>query len=83
MPNHTHAVSLAASSPTARGTNSATHVGSYVAEGGIYTTVKNTTMTPDPVALTPTGGPQAHQNRSPFLAVNYCIALQGFFPPRS
>jgi microcystin-dependent protein len=28
-----------------------------------------------------TGG-QPHENRQPFLTINYCIALQGIFPPR-
>jgi microcystin-dependent protein len=27
-----------------------------------------------------TGGSQAHQNMQPFLALNFCIALQGLFP---
>ncbi|HMM66073.1 MAG TPA: phage tail protein, partial [Dokdonella sp.] len=26
------------------------------------------------------GGSQAHQNMQPFLALNFCIALQGIFP---
>ena len=30
-----------------------------------------------------TGGNQPHENRSPFLALNYCIALTGIFPNRS
>jgi len=83
MPNHTHTASLAASAPVARGTNSTTPVGSYVADGGVYATAKNTTMAPDSVALTATGGSQAHENRSPFLVVNYIIALEGVFPPRN
>ena len=29
-----------------------------------------------------TGG-QPHENRQPFLTINYCIALQGVFPPRT
>ncbi len=29
------------------------------------------------------GGSQAHNNMQPFLAVNFCIALQGLFPPRN
>ena len=33
-------------------------------------------------ALAPAGG-QAHENRMPFLALNYCIALQGIFPSRN
>jgi len=28
------------------------------------------------------GNGQAHENRMPFLALNYCIALQGVFPQR-
>jgi microcystin-dependent protein len=30
-----------------------------------------------------TGGAEAHDNRQPLLAMNFCIALQGIFPPRS
>jgi microcystin-dependent protein len=33
--------------------------------------------------LTQTGGTTPHNNLQPFLGVNYCIALQGVFPPRS
>ena len=29
------------------------------------------------------GGGQPHENRMPHLAINYCIALQGIYPPRS
>lgn len=30
-----------------------------------------------------TGGGQSHENRQPYLAINYIIALQGVFPSRS
>lgn len=29
------------------------------------------------------GGNQPHENRPPYLALNFCIALQGIFPSRS
>ena len=29
------------------------------------------------------GGGQPHENRMPFLALNYCIALQGIFPSQN
>ena len=29
------------------------------------------------------GGGQAHENRQPFLALTYCIALQGIFPSQN
>lgn len=38
------------------------------------------TMLPGTIANT--GGSQPHENRQPFLAVNFCIALQGVFPSR-
>jgi len=34
-------------------------------------------------ALGPTGGNQPHNNLQPCLSLNFCIALQGIFPPRS
>lgn len=33
--------------------------------------------------VTPSGGGQAHDNLQPYLVLNYCIALQGVYPPRS
>lgn len=30
-----------------------------------------------------TGGSQPHENRQPFLVLNFCIALQGVFPSRN
>jgi len=34
-------------------------------------------------SITPVGGSQAHLNQQPFLALSFCIALQGIFPSRS
>ncbi|GGK85742.1 phage tail protein [Deinococcus radiotolerans] len=36
-----------------------------------------------PSALAPAGGSQPHNNMQPYLTANFCIALQGVFPPRS
>jgi len=36
-----------------------------------------------PEALAPAGGDQPHNNMQPYLTFNFCIALQGVFPPRS
>jgi microcystin-dependent protein len=46
---------------------------------------QDSTMHPVAVTLAggtsqPTGGNQGHENRQPFLAMNYCIALNGVFP---
>lgn len=34
------------------------------------------------VILPNEGGNQAHENMQPWIAMNYCISLQGIFPPR-
>ncbi|HEX4007812.1 MAG TPA: tail fiber protein [Acidobacteriaceae bacterium] len=34
-------------------------------------------------AVANTGGGQPHENRPPYLVLNFCIALQGVFPARS
>jgi microcystin-dependent protein len=36
-----------------------------------------------PSALAPAGGNQPHNNLMPYLTLNFCIAMQGVFPPRS
>lgn len=34
-------------------------------------------------ALQPAGGSQPHDNMQPYLALNFCIALEGIFPARN
>ena len=41
----------------------------------------NAVMKPDASGLT--GGSLPHNNMMPYLTLNFCIALQGVFPPRS
>ena len=52
-------------------------------QGNINFLVSSAT-TPDitlsPQALSISGGSQAHENRQPFLSLNYYIALEGIFP---
>lgn len=36
-----------------------------------------------PLALAPAGGDLPHNNRQPYLGLNFCIALQGIYPPRT
>ena len=48
--------------------------------------VYSATSTPTPLAdqaLVPAGGDQPHNNMMPYLNFNFCIALQGVFPPRT
>lgn len=47
-----------------------------------YASNQNLT-TLDPRAITNVGGSQAHENRSPYLTLLFCIALQGAFPSQN
>jgi microcystin-dependent protein len=37
----------------------------------------------NPNVLAPAGGDQPHNNMQPYLTLNFCIALQGIYPPRT
>lgn len=49
----------------------------------VFPLANNTDIKPmSPFALAPSGGNQPHNNLQPYLTLNFCIALQGVFPPR-
>jgi microcystin-dependent protein len=37
----------------------------------------------DPSSVSTVGGSQSHENMQPYLALEFCIALQGIFPSRN
>lgn len=82
MPAHNHAVNASASEAGSRSpagelfANQSGGVNSYATSGGAATPMAAQ-------AVTPAGGGLPHNNMAPFLAFNFCIALQGVFPPRS
>lgn len=81
MPAHAHAVrgnNALGDSPTPAG-NTLARFGSLNAYQ--QETVANlVAMAPE--GLPPAGGSQPHNNLQPYLTLNFCIALQGVFPPR-
>ena len=50
--------------------------------GAVYNTTISNIVQFAPQALSPAGGSLPHNNMQPFLALNFCIALQGVFPAR-
>jgi microcystin-dependent protein len=99
IPQHTHAVNIASltaasKSRTAAG-NQQTPVGNIPAIDAAGGPASYTNAAPDsnmhasavtlggvPTAAI-SGGDQPHTNMQPSLTLNFCIALQGVFPPRS
>jgi microcystin-dependent protein len=53
------------------------------ASGNLYNVANPAPTAMSPEGLAPAGGDQPHNNMQPYLTVNFCIALQGVFPPRS
>jgi microcystin-dependent protein len=48
----------------------------------MYSTANSNALM-SPSAIQVVGGGQPHNNMMPYLVLNYCIALQGIYPPRS
>jgi microcystin-dependent protein len=78
VPIHTHQLSAAG------GANLAKPAGALIASGSgtIYTPASNLTAM-NAASLGQTGGGQPHENRQPYLVMNWCIALTGIFPSRN
>lgn len=85
MPTHIHA--LQGNNAVVGGTANATvqsPIGAFWANDGksIFTnSAPNSAMSP--LTVSNVGGSQPHENRSPFLVLNFCIALQGIFPSQT
>ncbi len=84
IPGHTH--TLKASSSSADESVATDHVlaTSSPAPDMLYKNPETATMTSlHEESITHAGGGQTHNNMQPYLALNYCIALQGLFPSRN
>ena len=58
------------------------HAGTGLASA--YTSGQNqTNQTMNNNMIAPAGGDQPHNNMQPYLTLNFCIALQGIYPPRT
>ena len=81
VPSHTHQLqgtTTAASTPNPVGNVFGTTAGnllSYAGASGLQAM--------NQASIGNNGGSQPHENRQPFLVMNWCIALQGIFPSRS
>jgi microcystin-dependent protein len=49
----------------------------------LYASITNPLVPMAGQALAPNGGGQPHNNMQPYLTLNFCIALQGIYPPRT
>jgi microcystin-dependent protein len=82
MPSHTHTLTVYNQSDTTK-VSATPAAGNYLGlpTAGtpfVTTTTANAQFAPNMIG--PSGGGQPHENRQPYLASNFCIALQGVFP---
>ena len=78
MPTHNHPF-RANSGATTQATPAGAALGS---SPNTYSAFNNPTSI-QPATISNVGGGQAHENRQPYLALNWVIALQGIFPSRN
>ncbi len=89
MPAHSH--SFTASTGNANvvdPTNALIAKGNWSFQGSGWLVVTYSTTAPNTQmdlanAISIAGGSQPHNNMMPYLTLNFCIALQGVFPPRT
>ena len=80
MPFHNHALQAS----QADGINQAPLNELYATGIGVGQYANAGSVTPLAIsALTPAGGSLPHNNLQPYLTLNFCIAMQGVFPPRT
>ena len=83
MPIHTHNLQATVEDGT-QGTLSPNITLATSVSGTLYQTTTNANLTlMSPQSLAPAGGSLPHNNMMPYLTLNFCIALQGVFPPRT
>ena len=81
MPNHDHTAK--ASTTNADQNNPDGHILAQALNFYVPTATNPTQQEISQATVTNVGGSQAHDNMQPYLALNYCIALQGLFPSRN
>ena len=81
IPSHLHNVTASSQDGTDNHP-----VNNYPAQGvgiNLYVNAGTTPVTMNDNAIAPAGGDQPHNNMQPYLTLNFCIALQGVYPPRT
>jgi len=83
LPSHTHGVKAVSTAGTTTSPDGASWAVPHAARGqALYASAAGATGTMAG-AFVNSAGEQAHNNMQPYLTLNFCIALQGVYPPRT
>jgi microcystin-dependent protein len=80
MPAHSHTLNASNGVATTSAPSPAAGLARSRGGNSYDVALPTTQMAPNTAALT--GGSLPHNNMMPYLTLNYCIAMQGVFPPR-
>jgi len=83
MPSHTHSVSATSDAASVAGPGGNIWAQAISDQGAFNYYHNQTNSLMNPFALQLAGGSLPHNNMQPYLVLNFCIAMQGVFPPRS
>ena len=84
MPQHDHVLHATNASATQAGPAGALPAQVTAGVDFVYSSASdNLNVSLNSAAVANVGGGQAHDNMQPYIAVNFCIALQGLFPSRN
>ncbi len=83
MPGHVHTASAVNSDSTDQSPIGELFAGGLGGIAAFAPKAGNNLTTFSDVMLAPAGGDQPHNNLQPYLTLNFCIALQGVYPPRT
>lgn len=82
IPAHTHGLLASTDAATFRSPSGSTHRAVGSSDDGFLFGPPSNLDWAAPQALAPAGGSLPHENMQPYVTFNFCIALQGVFPPR-
>jgi microcystin-dependent protein len=82
LPQHVHFASGTNTSATATAPGGALYASASAAVGTPFGP-PTSPVAMAPASVSAVGGSQPHENRQPYLVLNFCIALQGIFPSQN
>lgn len=83
MPQHTHALQGTSGAGNTRSAAGAALAKEAAGQTAVYNNAPTVDSTLSPSSIGIAGGSQPHENRQPYLAVNFVIALVGIYPSRN
>ncbi len=83
MPMHSHVVQCDTGALNTTLSSPSNAVPGNTSPNKIYSATTTPSVSMNPAMIGVAGGSQPHNNMQPYLTLNFCIALQGIYPPRT